>query len=145
MLCLLLRYLQYISHVQYEATLNYPFHYVLWSFCRNNSEEPWADGPSDQEPGDRFGNIPPCTKWQGPVCGEDDHILLCTCIFDMILQHTPIKSIDLVTINHEVNVFLRYKGIGSLFLNTMSPQFCEHCPGAIWEAGSDAQEYGEAI
>lgn len=45
------------------------------SFGRDTPEEPWAHGPSDQDTGERSGNLPSSTKRQGPVCGEDGNIL----------------------------------------------------------------------
>lgn len=51
------------------------FSYVTYSFCRDSSKEPWANGPADQEHGKRSGNIPSSTKWQRPVCGKTVHIL----------------------------------------------------------------------
>lgn len=35
---------------------------VHGSFCRDSSEEPRNDGPSDQDPAERFGNLSSSTK-----------------------------------------------------------------------------------
>lgn len=50
--------------------------FVSCSFGRDASEEPGFDGQTDRNLGKEFGNLPSPTKWKGPVCGKNVHILL---------------------------------------------------------------------
>lgn len=58
------------------ALFHWRLSFVSCSFCRDTSEEPGFNGPADQRLGKQFGNLPSPTKWQGPVCGKNVHILL---------------------------------------------------------------------